>query len=128
MIHFRFSFSSYCSLLPTVQFRFMADADGDENTEGSRPYPGMFFDQIVFRGTEKITRDVAVGDVTVDNDFAVKTSNLELRTDLWREINATVINAGESPWPNLPVQFSVTNLQGDDVSEYLCFQSKSKID
>ncbi len=103
----------------TVQFRFMADADGDENTEGSRPYPGMFFDQIVFRGTEKITRDVAVGDVTVDNDFAVKTSNLELRTDLWREINATVINAGESPWPNLPVQFSVTNLQGDDVSEYL---------
>ena len=99
----------------TVFFRIQADADSDQNTEGNRPFPGWFIDEIVFRGTEKITRDVAVGDVTVDQDFAVGDQD----SDLWREINATVINAGESSWPNLPVKFTVKNLQGEDMSGYL---------
>ena len=34
-------------------FRIQADADSDQNTEGSRPYAGWFIDEIVFRGTEK---------------------------------------------------------------------------
>ena len=100
-----------------VYFRIQADADSDQNTEGSRPYPGWFIDEIVFRGTEKITRDVAVGDITVDNDFEVKDNDGD--TGLWREINATVINAGESPWPNLPVKFTIENLQGEDKSDFL---------
>ena len=92
------------------------DADSDQNTEGSRPYVGWFIDEIVFRGTERITRDVAVGDITVDNDFIVKNNG---GNSLWREINATVINAGEAAWTDLPVKISVTNLQGDDESGLL---------
>ena len=46
-----------------VQWRVQMDADNDQNTEGSRPYVGWFIDEIVFRGTERITRDVAVGDI-----------------------------------------------------------------
>ena len=99
----------------TVYFRIQADADGDQNTEGSRPYPGWFIDNIVFRGTEKVTRDVAVGDVTVDKDFEVKDGG----DSLWREANATIINAGESSWTSLPVRFTVSNLQGEDVSDFL---------
>jgi len=99
----------------SVYFRIQADADSDQNTEGSRPYPGWFIDEIVFRGTEKITRDVAVGDITVDKDFEVKDGG----DSLWREINATVINAGESSWPNLPVKFTVENLQGEDKTDFL---------
>ena len=101
----------------SVYFRIQADADSDQNTEGSRPYAGWFIDEIVFRGTEKITRDVAVGDVTVDKDFAEKEQSGG--TDLWREINATIINAGESPWPNLPVKYTVQNLQGEDMTDFL---------
>ena len=99
----------------SVYFRIQADADSDQNTEGSRPYAGWFIDEIVFRGTEKITRDVAVGDITVDKDFEVKDGG----DSLWREINATIINAGESSWPNLPVKFTVENLQGEDKSDFL---------
>jgi len=97
----------------TVLWRVQMDADNDQNTEGSRPYVGWFIDEIVFRGTERITRDVAVGDVTVDKDFIVTNNH---GNSLWREINATVINAGEASWDQLPVKFSVTNLQGEDVS------------
>jgi hypothetical protein len=99
----------------SVYFRIQADADSDQNTEGSRPYAGWFIDEIVFRGTEKITRDVAVGDVTVDKDFEVKDGG----DSLWREINATIINAGESSWPNLPVKFTIENLQGEDKTDFL---------
>ena len=53
---------------------------------------------------------MAVGDITVDKDFEVKDGG----DSLWREINATIINAGESSWPNLPVKFTVENLQGED--------------
>ena len=35
--------------------------------------------------------------------------------DLQREINATVLNAGEAGWTDVPVVFSATNLQGDDL-------------
>jgi len=97
-----------------VYWRVMADADNDQVTENAqRPYNGWWIDEIVFRGTERITRDVAVGDVTVDNDFIVKNNG---GNSLWREINATVINAGEASWTDLPVKFSVTNLQGEDES------------
>ena len=99
-----------------IQWRIQMDADSDQNTEGSRPYVGWFIDEIVFRGTERITRDVAVGDITVDNDFIVKNNG---GNSLWREINATVINAGEAAWTDLPVKISVTNLQGDDESGLL---------
>jgi len=99
-----------------IQWRVQMDADSDQNTEGSRPYVGWFIDEIVFRGTERITRDVAVGDVTVDNDFREKNNG---GNSLWREINATVINAGEAAWTDLPVKISVTNLQGDDESGLL---------
>ncbi|OIR21726.1 MAG: hypothetical protein BEU01_00185 [Marine Group III euryarchaeote CG-Epi4] len=99
----------------TVYFRIQADADGDQNTEGSRPYAGWFIDEIVFRGTEKITRDVAVGDVTVDKDFEVKPGG----DSLWREANATIINAGETSWTSLGVRFTVSNLQGEDVTDFL---------
>ena len=97
-----------------VYWRVMADADNDQVTENAqRPYNGWWIDEIVFRGTERITRDVAVGDVTVDNDFIVKNNG---GNSLWREINATVINAGEASWTDLPVKISVTNLQGEDES------------
>ena len=97
-----------------VYWRVMADADNDQVTENAqRPFNGWWIDEIVFRGTERITRDVAVGDVTVDNDFIVKNNG---GNSLWREINATVINAGEASWTDLPVKFSVTNLQGEDES------------
>ncbi len=99
-----------------IQWRIMMDADSDQNTEGSRPYPGWFIDEIVFRGTERITRDVAVGDITVDSDFVVKDNG---GNSLWREINATVINAGEAGWTDLPVKFSMSNLQGEDLSSFL---------
>jgi hypothetical protein len=93
----------------TVYWRVQADADNDEVTEGNgRPYMAWWIDEIVFRGTELITRDVAIGDVTVDNDFAV-THNAG--SSLWREINATVINAGESDWTSLDVKFCVTDMQ-----------------
>ncbi len=100
----------------SVQWRVMMDADSDQVTEGSRPYAGWFIDEIVFRGTERITRDVAVGDITVDSDFAVKDNG---GNSLWREINATVINAGEAAWTDLPVKFSMSNLQGEDLSDFL---------
>ena len=90
------------------------DGDSDQNTEGSRPYAGWFIDEIVFRGTEKITRDVAVGDIVVDDDWAVEDPGDE---SLWREINATVVNAGEAPWTDLPVKISVSNLQGETSEE-----------
>ena len=91
----------------SVQWRIQMDADSDQVTEGSRPYAGWFIDEIVFRGTERITRDVAVGDITVDSDFAVKDNG---GNSLWREVNATVINAGEAAWTDLPVKFTMTNL------------------
>jgi len=96
-----------------ILFRVQQDSDNDQNTEGSRPYMGWFIDEIVFRGTERITRDVAIGDITADEDFIVKNQG---GNSLWREINATVINAGESPWTDLPVKMSITNLQGDDLT------------
>jgi len=104
-----------------IQWRVLADADGDENTEGSRPYAGWFIDEIVFRGTERITRDVAIGDVSVREgaNMIVKESG---GNSLWREINATVINAGEAEWTSLPVKFTVTDLQGQDWSELLDIQ------
>ena len=104
-----------------IQWRVLADADGDENTEGSRPYAGWFIDEIVFRGTERITRDVAIGDISVREgaNMIVKDSG---GNSLWREINATVINAGEAEWTSLPVKFTVTDLQGQDWSELLDIQ------
>ena len=104
-----------------IQWRVLADADGDENTEGSRPYAGWFIDEIVFRGTERITRDVAIGDISVREgaNMIVKESG---GNSLWREINATVINAGEAEWTSLPVKFTVTDLQGQDWSELLDIQ------
>jgi len=94
-----------------ILFRVQMDADNDQNTEGSRPYMGWFIDQIVFRGTERITRDVAIGDVTADDKFVVKSNG---GNSLWREINATVVNAGESGWTDLPVKMSIVDLQGTD--------------
>ena len=104
-----------------IQWRVQADADSDETTEGSRPYAGWFIDEIVFRGTERITRDVAIGDISVREgaNMIVKESG---GNSLWREINATVINAGEAKWTSLPVKFTVTDLQGQDWSELLDVQ------
>ncbi|MEC8874949.1 MAG: hypothetical protein VYE50_00045, partial [Candidatus Thermoplasmatota archaeon] len=101
----------------TVWWRVQADADNDQNTESSsRPYNGWWIDEIVFRGTEQITRDVAISDITVDNDFAVTDNK---GSSLWREINATLVNAGESDWTSVGVQFSVTDMQGYDHSGLL---------
>jgi len=99
-----------------ILFRIQFDADNDQNTEGSRPYSGVIIDEFVIRGTEKITRDVAVGSVTVDDEFAVKNQN---GNSLWREINATVLNLGSAPWSDLPVKFSVVNFEGHDLTDYL---------
>ena len=84
----------------------------------------FFFDNIVIRGSEKVRYDVAVGDISVrgGDDMIVKDPE---GNSLWREINATVINAGESPWSDLPVRFSVTNSQGDDMSDYLDYSDPS---
>ena len=99
-----------------IKWRIQFDGDNDENTEsGSRPYSGWFIDQIVFRGTERITRDVAVGDITVDSEFSVKNDEGD-QTERYREINATIINAGEKSWPNFGVEMTITNLQGTDMS------------
>ena len=101
-----------------IQWRVMADADNDQNTEASRPYAGWFIDEIVFRGTEKITRDVAIGDVSV-REGANMIEKKDEGNSLFREINATVINAGESDWKAVTVAFSVTNLQGEVMTHHL---------
>ena len=45
-----------------VYFRFQADSDGDDTTEcGNSPCSIFFIDNIILRGEEKVTRDVAVG-------------------------------------------------------------------
>ena len=103
----------------SVYLRFQADSDGDDTTEcNGSPCSVFFIDNIVLGGSEKVTRDVAVGDISVreGDDMIVKDSE---GNSLWREINATVINAGEQAWSDLPVKFSVTNSQGDDMSGYL---------
>ena len=38
-----------------ILFRIQQDSDNDQNTEGSRPYMGWFIDEIVFRGTERLS-------------------------------------------------------------------------
>ena len=98
----------------TIYMRWQSDYDSDEVTEsGSTPYMGRLSDEIVIRGTERITRDVAITDITVrEDDFIVKPTGGS--ND--REINATVLNAGEASWTNLAVKFTATNLQGEDVS------------
>ena len=101
-----------------VYWRVQADADSDQVTEGSRPYAGWFIDEIVFRGTERITRDVAVGDISVREGANMIVKDSE-GNSLWREINATVVNAGEAAWTDLPVKISVTNLQGEEMSSFL---------
>jgi len=99
-----------------VSLRFQTFSDGDDITEcGNSPCSIFFIDNIILRGEEKVLRDVAVGDLTVDTDFAVKSSG----NSSWREINVTVINAGESSWTDLPVRISVENLQGEDMSHFL---------
>ena len=108
-----------------VYIRIQMDTDDDQITESSdQPYSGLFIDDFIIRGTGKLTRDVAVGDISVreGDDMIVKDSE---GNSLWREINATVINAGESPWSDLPVRFSVTNSQGDDMSDYLDYSEPS---
>ncbi|HIF37227.1 MAG TPA: hypothetical protein EYQ70_02305 [Marine Group III euryarchaeote] len=97
-----------------TQWRVMADADSDQVTEGSRPYAGWFIDEIVFRGTEKITRDVAISEISVREGANMIEKHAE--NSLQREINATLMNVGESGWKDLNVQYSVKNLQGQDVS------------
>ena len=100
-----------------VYIRIQMDTDDDQITESSdQPYSGLFIDDFIIRGTEKLTRDVAVGDITVDNDFAVKDDG---GNSLWREINVTALNLGKESWSDLPIQLSVTNLQGEDMSDYL---------
>ena len=109
----------------SVYIRIQMDTDDDQITESSdQPYSGLFIDDFIIRGTEKLTRDVAVGDISVreGDDMIVKDSE---GNSLWREINATVINAGEASWTDLPVKFSVTNSQGDDMSDYLDYSEPS---
>ena len=109
----------------SVYLRFQAFSDGDDMTEcNGSPCSIFFFDNIVIRGSEKVRYDVAVGDISVrgGDDMIVKDPE---GNSLWREINATVINAGESPWSDLPVRFSVTNSQGDDMSDYLDYSDPS---
>ena len=108
-----------------VYIRIQMDTDDDQITESSdQPYSGLFIDDFIIRGTGKLTRDVAVGDISVreGDDMIVKDSE---GNSLWKEINATVINAGEATWTDLPVQFSVTNSQGDDMSDYLDYSESS---
>ena len=78
-----------------------------------RAATGWYIDEIIFRGTEKITRDLAMTDLTVrEEGFIVKSKS----DDLQREINATVLNAGEASWTDLPVIFSAPNRQGEDLT------------
>ena len=100
-----------------VYIRIQMDTDDDQITESSnQPYSGFFIDDFIIRGTEKVTRDVAVGDVTIDSEFHVKDHG---GNSLWREINVTALNLGQQGWSNLPIQLSVTNLHGEDMSDYL---------
>ena len=101
----------------SVYIRIQMDTDDDQITESSeQPYSGLFIDDFIIRGTERITRDVAVGDITIDSDFDVKDDG---GNPLSREINVTALNLGQEGWSDLPIQLSVTNLQGEDVSDYL---------
>ncbi|MFL2941556.1 MAG: hypothetical protein ACJZ2N_02005 [Candidatus Poseidoniales archaeon] len=98
-----------------IMFRFQAYSDGDEITEcDNSPCSVFFIDNIILRGSEKVTRDVAVTDITVDSVFNVKSSN-----NHGREINATITNVGSESWTDLPIRFSLTNLQGEDMSSHL---------
>jgi len=101
-----------------VYLRFQADSDNDQNTEGNRPYSNWFIDEVTIRGTEQITRDLAVGDISIREgaNMIVKDSQ---GNSLWREINATVINARNASWTDLPVEFTITNLQGEEMTHYL---------
>jgi len=102
-----------------IQFRFQAFSDGDDTTEcNNSPCSIFFIDNIIIRGGENVIRDVAVGDILIrkGDDMIVKDSE---GNSLWREINATIINAGEAAWSDLPILFTVENLQGEDMSDYL---------
>ncbi|SVA05341.1 uncharacterized protein METZ01_LOCUS58195 [marine metagenome] len=100
-----------------VRFRIMQDNEGDQITEqNGRAATGWYVDEITFRGTEKVSRDLAMENVAVrEEGFIVKSKT----DDLQREINATVLNAGEAGWSDVPVVFSATNLQGDDLDGML---------
>ena len=58
---------------------------------------------------------MAVGDITVDKDFEVKDGG----DSLWREINATIINAGNHHGLICQLSLQVENLQGEDKSDFL---------
>jgi hypothetical protein len=99
----------------TIYFRFQAFSDGDDTTEcNNSPCSIFFIDNIIIRGGENVTRDVAVGDISVREGANMIVKHAE--NSLHREINATLMNVGESGWNDLLVRFSVTNLQGQDVS------------
>jgi len=97
-----------------VQFRFQYLADGDEDTDdgNGNPHLGILLDTLALMGAERITHDVAVTDVSMRADnFRVHT-----QTDAYdRELNTTVTNVGSSSWTELPVEVSITNLQGEEV-------------
>jgi hypothetical protein len=105
-----------------ILWRYQQDSDSDQVTENNnRVLHGLFIDEIVFRGTEKITRDVAVTDITVRKEAFRAGQHQNDAND--RQINATILNAGEAPWTNLAVKFTVTNLQQtEDFSDLLTEQ------
>ena len=99
-----------------VQMRFQYDADSDEVTEsGSTPYMGTLNDNFVWRGTERVTKDLAVIDASVRADNFKRFTPTASED---RELNATVLNVGEGSWTEQPVDLTITNLQGQVVPGY----------
>jgi len=108
--------SWYGSEDSVVQFRFLYDGDSDQNTDNNgRPYLGPLWDQVAIVGTERVTKDLAVTDASVRADNFKRFS---ISDDKDRELNATVVNVGESSWTEQPVDLTVTNLQGQVVPGY----------
>ena len=101
----------------SVRIRIQQDSDDDAITEcGGAPCSMFFIDSIMLKGKEKVTRDLAVTDITVRSE-SFRVHSQEYSSD--REINATVLNAGTAWWSDTPVKFTVTDLQGEDWSSYL---------
>lgn len=79
---------------------------------------GHSFDQFRVQGSERISRDVTVTDVSVrDKGFLIEDEPSGEDKD--REINITVQNLGTKAYEVMPIELTVTDMQGNDVTNQL---------
>ena len=79
---------------------------------------GHAFDQFRVQGSEKISRDVSVIGISVrDKGFLIEDEPTGQDKD--RELNVTVQNLGTKAYEVMPIELTVTDMQGNDVTSQL---------